>query len=165
MPNPLPATFKIPRPESNENLAWEVVSVMWEHANFYEDEATYRQSIAPATPGQLAVYACGWYLSEVYNGGHDQFFFNSTGMVWRDALAGFRLLGATEYGTVLGQAVAQFPNSNPSLDRSERETQMEAIASDVFDGLDQRIYDLEGAFDTYATKYILAHPADFFMNP
>lgn len=75
-----PTSFKIPRPTANDNLAWGVIEVMWEHAEFYEDEDSYKRSIQPATEGQLAVYACTWYLSEVNNGGHKKFFSNSTGM-------------------------------------------------------------------------------------
>ena len=37
-----------------------------------------------------------WYIAEVNNGGHDQFYFNSTGIVWKDALAGFGELGIDE---------------------------------------------------------------------
>ena len=76
MDKPLPAHYKVPRPPTDENLSWDVVAAMWQHTNFYEDEATYRRFTAPATPGQLAIFATAWYLSEVFNGGHDQFFTN-----------------------------------------------------------------------------------------
>ena len=162
---PTPTHFKISRLASDDNIAWEVIEVMWEHGNFYEDEDTYKQSVKPATKGQLAVYACTWYLTEVNNGGHDQFFANSTGMVWEDALFGFRLLNANEHLRVLTDAIAVFPDSRPSKDRRRRTGQMESADTSSFDELDDRLYDLEEDFDALATKYILANPDEFFEEP
>lgn len=160
-----PTNFKIPRPASDDNLAWGVIEVMWEHGDFYEDEATYKRSIEPATKGQLAVYACTWYLSEVNNGGHDQFFANSTGMVWEDALMGFHLLNAPEHLKILTEVIAVFPNSKPSKDRQQRWDQMENTDTSAFDKLDDRLYDLEEDFDSLVTDYVLQHPDEFFTQP
>ena len=160
-----PDSFKIKRPASDNGLAWDVIEIMWEHGDFYEDDETYRRSVQPATRGQLAVYACTWYLSEVNNGGHDQFFSNSTGMVWEDALTGFQLLGATEHRQILTEAIAVFPDSKPAKDRQKRWDQMENADTSAFDKLDDRLYALEEDFDALATKYILDHPDEFFVNP
>jgi hypothetical protein len=161
----MPTHFKVPRSASDENLTWDVIALLYEKADFYKDEATYRASIAPATPGQLAIYACGWYLEEVLNGGHDQFFSNNTGMVWRDALNGFKLLGAEPYSAILAEALKKFPSGQPAMDRDDRESQLAAIGADAWDDLDQQVYDLDPVFDDYARKFILAHPAEFFTNP
>jgi len=160
-----PTSFKIPRPAADDSLAWDVIEVMSEHGDFYQDEDTYKRSIQSATKGQLAVYACTWYLSEVNNGGHDQFFSNSTGMVWDDALAGFQLLAATQHRQILAKAIAVFPDSKPAMDRQKRSNQMENADSSLFDKLDNRLYDLEEDFDALATKYILDHPDEFFVDP
>ena len=155
-------SYKIPHPASDDNLTWDVISVMWEHVNFYEDEETYKQSIEPATKGQLAIYACTWYISEVKNGGHDQFFFNSTGMVWQDALNGFVLLGAEKYCQILSEAIAVFPNSNPAKDRQKRMDQLALVNKALLDDLDNRLYLLGEEFDTDALRYIVGHSTDFF---
>lgn len=162
---PLPASFKAPRPASDVDLTWRVLSVMNEHVIFYEDEYAYKRSIAPATEGQLAVYACARYLGEVHNGGHDQFFFNSTGMVWEDALQGFRLLNATEHLRILTEAIAVFPGSRPSRDRQARWDQMDDIDGSVFDELDDRLYALNEDFAAIVDRYVLEHPDEFFVTP
>jgi Domain of unknown function (DUF4375) len=99
-----PATFKIPRPASEANLVGEVLNVIWKHADFYSDEYTFLRSGDPATKGQLGIYAATWYISEVANGGHQQFFKNSAGMVWQQALAGFTMPGARKHKAILQQA-------------------------------------------------------------
>jgi len=160
-----PSTFKIPRPASDDNLVGDVLDLIWEHADFYSDESTFLQSVEPATKGQLGIYAATWYISEVNNGGHHQFFYNSTGMVWQHALDGFTLLGAEKHKAILQQAIELFPNAQPSTDRQLRYEQLEAIDSDKLDPLDDQLYDLTEDFDELATKYINSHPDEFFTDP
>jgi hypothetical protein len=160
-----PATFKIARPASNDNLAFDVLDVIWENADFYSDEPAFIRSVDPATKGQLGIYAATWYISEVNNGGHHQFFYNSTGMVWQQALDGFTLLGAEKHKAILQQAINLFPNSQPSTDRQLRYEQLEAIDNDKFDPLDDQLYDLTEDFNELAIKYIDSHPDEFFIDP
>jgi hypothetical protein len=126
---------------------------------------TKRHIDRPATRGQLAVHACSWYLTEVNNGGHSQFFYNSTGMVWDDAFQGFELSGATEHRQILAEALARFPASSPAKAREKRCSQIPDPENRPVDELDERLYALEVDFDILAAKYILAHPEEFFENP
>ncbi len=160
-----PSTFKIPRPASDDNLAFDVLDVIWQQADFYSDETTFHRSVKPATKGQLGIYAATWYISEVNNGGHHQFFYNSTGMVWQQALDGFTMLEAEKHKAILQQAIALFPNGKPSTDRQHRSEQLDAIDSGKFDPLDEKLYDLTEDFDAIAIKYINAHPDEFFADP
>jgi hypothetical protein len=161
----LPWTYKIARPAEVTNIGWDVIDIMWEHVNFYDELADYRRSIEPATKGQLAIYACTWYMSEVSNGGHDQFFFNSTGMVWQDALDGFALLGAEKHRAILAEAVAVFPNGKPSFARGVRCHQLESADTSSFDALDSRLYGIDEDLDALFARYIDQHPDDFFTDP
>lgn len=160
-----PSTFKIPRPASDVGLAFDVIDVIWDHGDFYSSEAAFLRSVAPATKGQLGIYAATWYISEVNNGGHYQYFFNGSGMAWQQALDGFAMLGAEEHRAVLQQAVSLFPNGRPSVDRQHRCEQLEALDSSSFDGLDEQLYDLAEDFDDLAIKYIKTHPDEFFTDP
>ena len=146
------------------DLGFAVIEPMWSHVNFYEGETTYESSIEGATRGQRAIYCCTWYTREVCNGGHHQFFLNSTGMVWDDALIGFRLLGAVDYEEVLRSAVAWFPYSQPSKDHETRVTELDTISSSSFDALDRRLYHLieTNDIDVIFTTFILEHPDQFF---
>jgi hypothetical protein len=142
-----------------------VIEPLWGHANFYEDEATFELSMEGATRGQRALYACTWYLSEVNNGGHDQFFSNCTGMVWDDALTGFRLLNAVSYEAILRGATALFPYHQPSKDRIERIGELEAIGLHAFGRLDDQLYALkkQDDIDSVFLEFINRHPDQFFL--
>lgn len=56
---------------------------------------------------------------EANNGGHDQVYFNSTGIVWKDALKGFEEIGHQQAYNILEQSAERI-DGNPSLDRSKR---------------------------------------------
>ena len=48
----------------------------------------------PFSLPQRYVFAIQWHIGEVNNGGHYQFYDNSTGIVWEDSLKGFEVIGA-----------------------------------------------------------------------
>ena len=161
----LPTTYKIVRPSNEDNIEWDVIDFMWDHVSFYEDEANYQRTIQPASKGQLAIYACTWYMHEVNNGGHDQFFYNSTGMVWKDALEGFTLLGAKKHNAILSKALAVFPNSEPSFDRKNRISQLSSADTSLYDNLDDQFYEIDEDLTELFSKYIADNPDEFFIEP
>lgn len=156
--------FRIARPADDAGLTFKVVELMWEQADLSEDEASYELSIEGATRGQRAIYACTLYLSEVNNGGHHQFFLNSTGMVWDDAITGFRLLRAADYEAILRNAVDLFPYQQPAKDRFDRIDELQAMPDKAFDGLDDQLYKLEKTNDIDAIfmAFINERPDHFF---
>ena len=109
------------RPACKTRLFWAVVEPMWEDLNFYEDPQTTAGFFARASPVQGAMIAMWWCRSEVCNGGFDQFFWNSTGMIWPYALQGFRLVGANSYAELLENALSVFPGGVAPLERNERD--------------------------------------------
>ena len=161
----VPETFKIARPMTDEDVAWVVTELMGKHVDIDQDEADYRRSLKPATAGQLAVYAGAAYLTEVNNGGHQQFFSNSTGIVWRDALDGLNKIGALKHRQILEEAVAVFPEGLPARDRESRNAQLDELDISLFDVLDDRLYRLDESFEALAASYIRIHPEEFFTNP
>ena len=64
------------------------IDPLWWLANIYDGPDEYERSLQPFATPQRLVFAMCWYDAEVCNGGHDQFYSNSTGIVWRDALRG-----------------------------------------------------------------------------
>ncbi len=121
--------------------------------------------MAPATPGQRAVYSCVWYQHEVYNGGHQQFFWNSTGILWDEALAGFIRMSAKEYAATLKAAISLFPDATPAKNRVARKEQLEKIPEEHLNRLDNSLYELERRqdFDEALLRYIKTHPEGFFI--
>ena len=73
----------------HEGDAFQVIApVLWSVAT-YDGEEEYLNNLKQFSIPQKYVFAIFCYRSEVNNVGHDQFYFNSTGIVWADALNGF----------------------------------------------------------------------------
>jgi Domain of unknown function (DUF4375) len=116
----------------------EIIDPIWMGSNFYGGPLEYEATLRQFSDGQRWVWAVLWYDREVANGGHDQFFGNSTGSVWSDALEGLAVIGLTDLHQILREAVSRF-DGLPSRVRSEREAQLERCELG-FDDLDDRYY-------------------------
>ena len=120
------------------------------------------------SPGRRAVVLIANLENEVSNGGFDQYYLNSSGDGAAATPESLRLLGLDQLAEMVEQANAQFPGGPPS-DRRQRLAQLDRLpktAGKVWDELDRRFYDLPGPFGGFAesagTRYMLAHPAEFF---
>jgi len=132
-------------------------------ANIYDGPAEYERSLRPFSQAQRLVFAQQWYDAEVNNGGHDQFYGNSTGIVWRDALEAYKAIGALGIADILQQSADRLGGS-PSLDRGERQQQMSELAPN-FNDLDKRFYaESSDDVDRRVMSYIRARPADFYFD-
>jgi len=145
----------------------EIIDPVWWSADFYQDKARYELSLSRFTRPQRLVWAISWYQSEVFNGGHDQFFDNSTGMVWHDALEGLKEVGAEPVAAVLAEAVRRLGGS-PSFDREERQDQLSALyeAGGTLSDLDEAFFAMPARFDLEATvlAYIRSNAAAFHFD-
>ena len=133
---------------------WSVIEPVWWTGNIYDGVENYNRSLAPFSRQQRHVYAIMWYRSEVDNGGHDQFFHNSTGIVWQDALNGFRSMNALDFAAVLESAVSRFPDI-PSFDHGTRQHQLDSLTTS-FSQDDDQFYDLDNGskINELLTAYI-----------
>lgn len=115
----------------------------------------------PFTRAQRLVNAIQWYRAEVNNGGHSQFYGNSTGIVWRDALAGFELLGLSKLADNLRESAERL-GGDPPLDRQQREALLERLNPD-FTEITERFWELERrtGVDAVVLQYARAHPEEF----
>lgn len=140
-----------------------VIDPVWWTADFYSDIAKYEASLAQFSLPQRYVWAVLWYDSEVCNGGHSQFYSNSTGMIWRDALAGLMAVPLSEGFDILNESVRRMGGS-PSFDLTERNIQLDAM-NDSFDDLDDRYYRFirEIRLDQRLMAYIRMRADDFFF--
>ncbi len=130
-----------------------------------EGERAYRDSLAKFTEGQVHVVTTDWHRGEVNNGGHCQFFFNSGGIAWREAMAGYRAMGLDAMADILRDAADRFAGEI-SLDRDERIDQIESKGDDLDDDLDDRFFAVEneGQIDQAVMRYIRSHRADFYFD-
>lgn len=102
--------------------------------------------------------------AEIKNGGLDQYFVNSSGDQWRDAMEGLKAMKAGKHLSVLQKAVAKFGKDGPSADRAIRQMQLAKIASADeagFDALNDRYYDIEESIEVIASRYALENSGDF----
>lgn len=132
-----------------------------------EDELAH---IAQGTPGQRAVYSTMLFAREVDNGGLQQFLGNTSGLYWRNVVEGLELLGADKHLSALNTILQFFPESNPPLEREERQ----ATLLSLDDAQKKSLRDAEdglygaGGFEPLLVplwkQYIETHPVEFFTD-
>ena len=61
--------------------AWDLIRPMWLVYDIYKDRARYEETAAQFTPAQRRAHAWVYYNNKVFNGGHQQFLINSTGLI------------------------------------------------------------------------------------
>lgn len=139
-----------------------IIEPLWWNVNIYDGEKEYNDDLKKFTTSQKYVFAIEWYLAEVNNGGHDQFFSNSTGIVWEDALNGLKAIGIEEYYVILLEAVNRL-GGKPNMDREKRQDQLVEYDAD-FEDLDNRIYQSESNIEDKLLSYIRDNKKDFLFK-
>jgi hypothetical protein len=138
-----------------------VTEPVWWSGDIENGSLMYERSLRLFSYPQRYVFAVRWYLYEVNNGGHRQFYSNSAGIVWQDALAGLEVMGLAKAAQIL-RVTADRMGGSPSLYRLERENQIGEHQPD-FDDCDQAFYDFQQRvnIEEKLMDYIRANAADF----
>lgn len=144
---------------------WTINEPAYWTINIYGSYDNYLESAKGFTVEQRYLNAICWYFAEVNNGGHHQFFYNSTGIVWEDALAGLRLFKMDILADNLQSVIDYFGGSVP-FDRAERWTilqdwENEDELFDFLDGKDDVVYEYEGIFEDV---FVHEHPELFVFD-
>ena len=108
-----------------------------------------------------AVFMCD---AEINNGGLAQYFVNSSGDHWRDALAGLEAIGSKVRLGVVREAISLFGPDGPSEDRDNRQEQLSKIYKkndSIFEALETRYYNSAEVVEVLATRFVLANPDSF----
>lgn len=167
----LGATFFVARPDvdalDDKRLVWEVVAdPVWYRVDRTSSESAQR-SLEVMNPGQRAIYATSRCGEETRNGGLHQFFYNSSGVLWRESCEGFRLIGAEGYARILERAALLFPNGEPPDRCEERRKLLEGLNCSSFRAITDGFLALLNAGATNLARlqasYIRSHPDDFFL--
>ena len=166
------ADLRVPRalletPDDAE-LAWRVTEPAFAATNVYDGPAALAADLARLSAGQRALLALHWCVSEVSNGGFDQFLMNPSGLLADEAVAGFGRIGAAESLGVLRQAIAIAADRPAELDADDPASD-EADHAAAFDAylarhqpLEERFFDLvELELYPRAAEYVRLHPAEF----
>jgi hypothetical protein len=152
----------------DSDLTWRVIEPAWRAVNIYDGPDILAADLARLSSGQRAVLALHWCVSEVMNGGFDQFLTNPSGLLASEAVHGFSLIGAAESADILRQAIEIFALRPPSIDPSDPDVD-EFAHAEAFDEYRARHAPLEGRFyrlveaELYprAAAYVRAHPEQF----
>ncbi|HKR59122.1 MAG TPA: DMP19 family protein [Pyrinomonadaceae bacterium] len=156
--------FEIGDREIDGDDYFAVIEPVFWSVSIYDGPERYEQDLARFSNEQRQLLACHWYGSEVNNGGHNQFYFNSTGIVWPDALKGFVAMSLREVAAVVEESARRL-GGYPSLDREEREQQLEDFNPD-FEDLDNELFRLQEEidFDVRAMQFIQTNREKFFFS-
>ncbi len=148
----------------SEDDSFALIEPVWWVGDIYGSVNDYEESLAQFSTPQRYLFAMHWYMSEVNNGGHDQFYFNSTGIVWPDALSGFEAIGLDEAVNIIQETIARLGNQ-PSRDRYERQDQLDRSSADFTD-LDDRFYELQNRVDMnqLMMDYAREHASSFYFD-
>lgn len=141
---------------------YEIIDPVGASVNINDDYTAYEKSLEPFSTGQRYILSICWYLAEVNNGGHDQFYFNSTGVVWEDAINGFQAIGVPEFSEII-QKSAQRLGGTPSKECFERRKQLDQFAPD-FSDLDTTLYETEGKINSAMMQYIKQNRHGFYFD-
>ena len=144
---------------------WTINEPAYWTINIYGSYDNYLESAKGFTVEQRYLNAICWYFAEVNNGGHHQFFYNSTGIVWEDALAGLRLFKMDILADNLQSVIDYFGGTIP-FDRAERWTilqdwENEDELFDFLDGKDDVVYEYDGIFEDV---FVHEHPELFVFD-
>ena len=142
---------------------WTINEPAYWTINIYGSYDDYLESAKSFTLEQRYLNAISWYFAEVNNGGHHQFFYNSTGIVWEDALAGLRLFKMDTLADNLQSVIDYFGGSVP-FDREERWAILKDWDDEVFDFLDKKddvLYEYDGI---YEDTFVHEHPELFVFD-
>lgn len=97
----------------------------------------------PAALSKIELIAVGiWTLeAEVKNGGFDQYYFNSAGDMSVATVESLKAIGVPNTASLLAAANAEFPESKPPENRSERQEVLERIRENArFSALEKEFY-------------------------
>ncbi len=152
--------------------AWRINEPVWWSAEIHYGLERYENDLSKFTKSQRILFAVEWYDSEVCNGGHDQLLNNSTGIVWKDALDGFEMIGAEGCAAVVRSVIEKCGGTIP-FDREERQILLDKLTADpenedeyidLFCEDDSAYYRERRKLDELALAYIKAHPDDFIFS-
>ncbi len=151
---------------------WKAIEPIWRKVSIYDGGERFLAEFPKISAKQKALYAAHWAQSEIRNGGLDQFFSNSTGVLAPEAVEGYRALGMHQTAAVIEEALEFFGDPYPR----DREVRIDALGEawedadksemefeedySVFDELDNRFFELidteAGGFEAVANAFAVA---------
>jgi hypothetical protein len=131
-------------------------------------EKKIEAALAQPTKSQRTMYAVQQLEMEVSNGGFDQHFFNSSGMLAREALEGLQLLRLNKFAALMKRAVSFFPGGDVPRPWGKRQRALARLSQLLEQArLDSRwyaSYAVEEEISKAVLAYVDTHAEDFFLD-
>jgi Domain of unknown function (DUF4375) len=146
---------------------WDLVDPIWEKISIYGSPDVFLEQYAASPEASRVLFAAHWCQSEICNGGFEQFFSNSTGILAPEGAEAYRKIGMPQTAALIEKAMSLFGASYPR-DRDEREDALEACwgaaeddESGPFGSMDEAFFGLieteGGGFGVAANAYAAAN--------
>jgi Domain of unknown function (DUF4375) len=149
---------------NSERSYWTLIEPHRDRVSIYDGPGAFLQEFKATPEPSRHLLAAHWCQSEICNGGFEQFFFNSTGVLAPEAVEGFHAIGLHVVASVVQQAMELLGAEYPR-DREVRNEILDAVKdasnSNAFDSLDEEFFKLirteNGGWDEAANKYAATH--------
>jgi len=105
---------------------WDQIDEAFEAVDIYETHDVFKQGAAKYPEWKIDILAVHWTMSETVNGGLEQYFGNSTGILAPEAALGFQRIGKPELAAALQKAMALLGEPYPR-ERKERAERLAAV--------------------------------------
>jgi hypothetical protein len=148
------------------NSIWPVSDTPSDDISIYDGPEVFLADLDKVSHAHQVIFAAYWFQAEVLNGGLQQFFSNSTGVLAPEAALACRTLGLPQLARKCEEAMAWFGHPYPR-DRDTRQVVLGAYAvanpetpspfeklDDVVSGL---IYDESPGLEQAAINFVEAH--------
>ena len=149
----------------NERLEQAIVDYLWGRAEALGVDIT--GVLSQLDPAFSHVYATWITEAEVYNGGFNQYFFNSTGLLAPAAAEGYAAIGSPERALIVQTAMERVLDQSATLASAWSERTLEAFSAsyklEIFADLDEAflaVDDIENVSER-RVAFIRAHPEAF----
>ena len=113
----------------------------YEQLNFYDGRDAWLESIASVPREAVLLFSVHWLHLEVHNGGFWQYFFNSTGTSYPEAIEGFRAIGLPGVASIIERAASKLSDPYPFNTDRRREIVGDPRNRMDFNDLDMEFYD------------------------
>jgi hypothetical protein len=139
-----------------------MVQIMWVDIRAGDDKEAIDACWAPHSRTLREYNAVQRYIDEVGNGGHEQFFTNSSGLHWQEALDGLQRFGLHNHRAILVRAIDLLGGNLPT-DRDEMWARLEE-RNVVFHDLDKELWRSEPRYQSAVMTYAKTHREEFYFD-
>ena len=132
--------------------------------NFISELCSYGENMDKLTEPQEQFYYNQCLEREINNGGFNQYFINSSGDFAHQTIQSLIAIGANTTADILQKAINQFPDKKVPQDRDERieiVEQIEETATEIWEELDEKVFEYEDDLNTLNLSFVRQHKSDF----